>query len=263
MEHLVGLPRFAILSGRQANRSGHAGALLLPSAALERRRIGVREVKVMIRQCVAGGFVLLLGLAGCLSLEKSPFDQQPVPPEVALKLATLGQQIQQKNPDLPLKLTCSTVGAPDQVEIFSQVSGEHCAVFVTLGLIKKCKNDSQLAAVICQELGKAVAQHINEANLKLQERMEASAAPASVPIGNDLCGRFGPTGGVMPAEMERQDRLRKLSGRTSAPPADSLARIYLSKAGFDPQDLEATQPLLREASRNTALEKQMVPAAKP
>src|SRR5947209_4761858 len=117
---------------------------------------------VMIRHYLAGGLVLLVGLAGCLSLEKSPFEQEPVPPEVTLKLTRMQQQIQQKNPDLPLKVNCSTVGAADQVEIFSQVSGEHCAIFVTLGLINKCKTDSQLAAVICQELGKAVAQHINE-----------------------------------------------------------------------------------------------------
>lgn len=214
---------------------------------------------MMIRRGMASGLFLLLGLAGCLSMEKTPFDQTVVPPEVALKLANLGQQIQKKNPDLPLMVVCSTAGTADQVEAFSQVEGKTCNIYVTLGLIKKCQTDGELAAVVCQELGKAVSQHINQANLKLQERMEQAATPTSVVIGNDLGARFGPTGGVMPAEMERQDKLRKLNTRAlaSAPPSDSLARIYLSKAGFNPQDLEKAQPLLREASRNNALEKQV------
>jgi hypothetical protein len=209
----------------------------------------------MIRQCVsvAAGVV---GLVGCLSLDKPKLEADPVPEAISRKVALMGQQIQQKNPDLPLKVTCSTVGSPEP-EIFSRVAGDCCAVYVTVGVINKCKTDGQLAAVICQEVGKAVAQHISQANLKLQQQLEQSNTPASVPIGNDLGGRFGPTGGIMPTELARQDMLRKRAQQPAPPPpADSLARIYLAKAGFNARELADVQSLLREAQRNNTFEKQ-------
>jgi hypothetical protein len=41
------------------------------------------------------------------------------------------------------------------------------------------------------------------------------------------------------------------------PPPETLARLYLRNAGYNPKDLDAVTPLLRKAEQQDAIEQQM------
>src|SRR5262249_13190941 len=128
-----------------------------------------------MRRVGAVGVGLCLLLAGCVPGEQgkflvsSPFGQ---PPEVqqyralspaasaegeqaAKRVLAVGQQVVRANPETGLRPLFATIGGAEQPEIFHRGQTE---VLVTEGLVKQCVSDGQLAAVLCRELGKMVAE---------------------------------------------------------------------------------------------------------
>jgi hypothetical protein len=174
----------------------------------------------------------------------------PANGETALRVDTVGRKILAANPQASLQPLLITVGSP-QPEVFHRGVGE---LLVTEGLVKKCANEGQLAAVLCVEMGKMVAER--EALAGPHLRHPDRRPPAAVPIGNS--GQFNAADQVHLAEEARFDKENPRFNRPVAPPDPQvLARLYLKKAGYAETELETAAPLLDAARANFVVEKQM------
>ncbi len=222
-------------------------------------------------------FFLLLCLTslGCLTqmpetalVPANPFGHTPPSPsittrslaqaslEVAARVDTVGRAILQANQQLGIKPLFRTIGSSEP-EIFHQGTSE---IDITEGLAKQCANDGQLAAVLCQELGKMVSER--EALAGPQVRLPERPAPMDVRIGNDNAGAFGPADQVRRAELAKYENERKEKAASLAPPDPlALARAYLTKAGYPATELDTVAPILRTASENHAFAKQLIAPA--
>lgn len=174
--------------------------------------------------------------------------------ESAARVDLLGRKILATNPQIGMKPQFMVIGSP-QPEVFHKQSE---AVYITDGLVKQCKTDGELAAVLCHELGKMVSDR--EVQTAPQDRTPRRQPPPEVYIGNQ-----GPGGSISPdrtrlAELAtfEQER-RQESARLATPPDPNLlAGTYLQRAGFTEADLRTAQPYLRSAASNMIFEKQMV-----
>jgi hypothetical protein len=225
------------------------------------RRVGAISVGLcfVVAGCVPGeqGKLLVANPFG-----QSPEVQQyrtmspPTSPEgeqAAKRVLCIGQQIVRANPEMGLRPVFATIGGVQQPEIFHRSLND---VIVTEGLVKQCVSDGQLAAVLCRELGKMVAER--ELLTPPATRQPEREPPQDVPVGNDAGGAFGPSDGVHRAELARFERERLPRDVTVPPPSpDVLARGYLKKAGYTLDDLDAAAPVLRQCDANGAWQKQL------
>jgi hypothetical protein len=212
---------------------------------------------------------LTLAVAGCMEFDQQPADTYKTPfsstrppalapaaTDVAARVDIVGRRIVAANPQIGAKPMFATIGAPEP-EVFHRGTSD---VYVTEGLVKQCSTDGQLAAILCSELGKVVAER--EALSPPQTRRPERTPPADVPIGN--AGN--------PADASDLTRLREVADydedrkrrNQPVPPPDPavLTRTYLLRAGYHDDDLAAAGPLLLAAQSNATFEKQMrAPAA--
>jgi hypothetical protein len=220
---------------------------------------------MVLRTCPI--LLLLLLTAGCFDKEStplvpdSPFGRRVVPPTptqatyapaataVAARVDMLGRNLLSANPQIGIRPLFRTIGAP-QPEIFHQGTAE---LFITEGLVKQCTSDSQLAALLCLELGKMISER--EVQAARSARQPNLDPPPDVPVGNN----YGSFGGA--PDLTRQAELAKYrtpAAREAPPPPpdpNDLARAYLQKAGYPATELDAVAPLLRQAANSSSLEK--------
>jgi hypothetical protein len=230
----------------------------------------------MLARRLLGSLPLVL-LAGCLPLQlldpslgpqetplvpTSPFGNAAPPPqivarpsfapasgEMALRVDLVGRKILAANPSIGVRPLFATLGAPHP-EIFHQGTQ---LIHITEGLVKRCKNDGELAALLCLELGKMASERQALAGPRTQ-RPEGQP-PISVPVGNP--SEFNAPDQVAVAELARYENERKQAARRRPPPdPHALAADYLQKAGYDRAALDAVAPLLEAADRNYLIEKQ-------
>jgi len=174
----------------------------------------------------------------------------PASHETALRVDRVGRDVLAANPQIGLRPLFATIGA-SQPELFHQGSS---MVHITEGLVAKCQGDGQLAALLCLELGKMVAER--EQMASPQMRNPPRRPPLDVPIGN--AGQFTAPDLTHMAELAPYDRDRQRAAKQLPPPDPAvLAGSYLEKAGFSPTELNAVAPLLAAAERNCSLEKQI------
>jgi hypothetical protein len=191
-------------------------------------------------------------------LERSQASFRPSSLEAAARVDTLGRKIVNANPQLGIQPLFRTIGAP-QPEVFHQGTTE---VDITEGLVIQCKSEAELAAVLCNELGRMVAEREAIAGPKL--RVPEREPPQDVRIGSDSAGSFGTADQTHLAELAKFDRRRDRSSTPLAPPDPQfLARSYLVKAGYAEKDLDSVTPLLQAAANNTTFERQFSPASPP
>jgi hypothetical protein len=179
----------------------------------------------------------------------------PAPVETAARVDTLGRKILAANKQAGVKPLFRTIGVP-QAEVFHYGTAE---INITEGLVKQCQNDGQLAAILCTELGKMVAER--EALAGPQVRQPDREPPLEVRIGNDNAGAFGPADQTHLAELAKYEKRRTRNDAVPLPLPDPqmLARTYLTQSGFAEKDLEDVAPLLRAAGATSNLEKQLSP----
>jgi predicted Zn-dependent protease len=172
----------------------------------------------------------------------------PAAAEVAMKVDYVGQKILAANPEAKVKPLFATIGA-NQSEVFHQ--GEKM-VYITEGLVKKCKSEGQLAAVLSEELAAMEAERRTLARGRPRDAEQRT--PIDVPIGN--AGQFNSPDLTHLAELSRADKARAQSAPRPAPiDPHALALNFLRNARYDDGDLQAAQPLLKEAEANWSLEK--------
>ncbi len=164
----------------------------------------------------------------------------------AERVEALGQRIIEQNTFTGLTPLFLTIDVPESA-LFHRGTGE---LFVSRGLVAKCKTDGQLAAVLCRELGRMMAEKRAAKGVGLDP--DAADAPPPNPLGE---------GTVASAPASPPEP-------TAAPgePADALplAKDLLRGAGFDPAELVKADDLLKGASRSDAMTKQIAgPAPAP
>jgi hypothetical protein len=177
--------------------------------------------------------------------------------ETAKRVALLGRNILDANPQIHVRPVFQCVGKPEPT-IFHPAANQ---VVITEGLVRECKTEGQLAAVLCQELARIESERQAEA-LASAQRM-AQEPPPAFTIGNEVGGRFGESDGTRRAELakfeQKNPRPASIPLQPLAPP-DALARAYLQKAGYRAADYDEVTTLLRKAEINSRLEKQMTGA---
>jgi hypothetical protein len=230
----------------------------------------------MVRRLLPCG--LLLALTGCwpdsqpnnLVVQPGPFYPAPETPEIKMHYAPateeaarrvneLGLKILAANPQIGMRPYILTVGTQEP-EIFHRGQAQ---IIITEGLVKQCTTDRFLAAVLCLEFAKMVAER--EALASVQARQPELEPPVEMRVGTDSGGTFGSPDATRLAELGRFERNRRAP--TAPPPAppdpQNLARTYLAKANFHAGDLDAVLPIVKKAQETFRLEKQMTgtPAA--
>lgn len=217
---------------------------------------------------------LVLALAaGCTSagsnatVAANPFSMPPSPPpgqvrqasfnpasiEAAARVDLLGRKLVAANPQAGLQPLFRTIGAP-QPEIFHHGTAE---VDITEGLVKLCQSDGQLAAILCQELGKMVSER--EALAGPRAHQPQRQPPMDLRIGNDASG-VGPADQTNIAELAKFEHGRAPSGSNPPrlPDPAVLARSYLTHAQFPEAELDGAAPILAAAAANCTFEKQFI-----
>jgi hypothetical protein len=175
------------------------------------------------------------------------------PPSLAAaaRVDTLGRKILAANPQLGMKPLFQTIGASEP-EIFHRGITN---VYVTEGLVSLCATEGQLAAVLTLELAKMVGERETAAGPRA--RVPDRALPLDVPVGNDYGGSFGPADQLHRAELAKyEEGLRKKAASARSFDPQTLARTYLTNAGYAPADLETVQPVLNNAADNRTFAKQ-------
>jgi hypothetical protein len=144
-----------------------------------------------------------------------------------------------------------TIGAP-QNEIFHRGTSDIC---ITEGLVRQCTTDGQLAALLCTELGKAVAER--ELQTPTRTRQPDRTPPIDPHIAADSA--LGTSADqTRLRELADFDTLRTQRNQpVTAPDAAALARVCLLRAGFHDADLHAATNLLQQSSGPNVLERQM------
>jgi hypothetical protein len=168
--------------------------------------------------------------------------------DTAVLVDAVGHKILAANPDAQIKPFFATIGAT-QTEIFHK--GDQM-LYITEGLVKKCKSEGQLAALLSEELAAMEAERRTLARGRLRE--VDRQVPISVPVGN--AGQFNTPDLTHLAELSRVEKSRAPGAKRSEPiDLHELARNFLHNAQFTDADYESARPLLREAEGNWSLEK--------
>jgi hypothetical protein len=207
--------------------------------------------------------------SGAATVPTSPFvTAGPVPvktvsskalqaaPETLILVDKVGQQLVVANPSIAMKPHFLTITMAEP-EIFHQGTA---AIFITDGLVKRCKTEEQLAAVLSLELGRMVSER--EVLASSEVRNPDKRLPMSVPIGN--AGQFNGLEQLNQQEVAVLDCDRRRPSKRYVPPdPEVLARKYLEAVNVDPKELDAAKPLLAQAEQNYVAEKQLIGQSQP
>ncbi|MCE9561405.1 MAG: hypothetical protein K8U57_05065 [Planctomycetes bacterium] len=133
-------------------------------------------------------------------------------------------------------------------------------LFISKGLVKKCKTEAELAAVLCTELGQMIAE---KRGVKRAGGDRDTIPDAALP-GGAVVGGGTPTDLGREAEIAYHERRHPRGAKpaSSDNPA-KLSRELLKGAGFDEAELDRVEPLLRQSKRGVDLQKQMSDSATP
>lgn len=182
-----------------------------------------------------------------------PKDMPPAPTETASRVYAVGQDILAKNPHLSLRPLFTAIGTSEETVFHSGFS----VVYISEGLVRKCKTDAELAGILCIELGKMVSER--EVQITAENR-DDERGPLMAPRMPDVVG------GNLAADMTQQaelaqyqkERPKKRPGNPVPPPdPHELAVNFYTKAGYSAEELSRVEPLLRTADRNPKFEKQL------
>lgn len=213
-------------------------------------------------------FVLLPALCfvicGCLSDDSDPFGRSQktaIPPreklpkgslEAASRVDAVGRQIVKANPEITDSLLFLSIGAPE-VSAFHRGTTE---IYVSDGLVQRCKTDGELAAVLCNELGKMMVEAQAQGKVKPPPERER---PYTLTFDRE--GDPDRTQLAEQAVYERQNPRRPTSASSPEQDPAMLARGYLTKAGFAADDLSKAATLIRQAESNPAFNQMVSPRA--
>jgi hypothetical protein len=234
------------------------------------------EEVLMIACVFARGLAMMVvcSVCGCLSawgpsqappqppspfLEKNPIRTPPVihspaTLEMSAKVDSMTRKITAANPQIGFTPMVMAVGV-QQPMLFHRGTRE---IFISEGVIKKCKDEGELAAVLCFEMGRMVSER--EASSSLKSRSALDQPPMEFRMQPDVIG--GGSGDVVRqmelARFEQSRMLNKqpLDQRLPPPDPGTLAQSYLTRTGYPAEHLLNVTPLIQSA-RNSDFERQI------
>jgi hypothetical protein len=183
---------------------------------------------------------------GCLT---DPWDAKPKAPKVseaslesARRVDDLAKRILDQNTFTGIEPVIRVVGVPEAV-LFHRGQTE---LFISEGLVKKCKTEAELAAVLCTELGKMMAQK--------QAAVIVGRTPDPIP---EVALPGGSANDVRIAELALQKRRENEKTATELLGEVKLAKDLLKGCGFDPAEFDRVQGMVKQSDRGDAMKKQM------
>lgn len=168
---------------------------------------------------------------------------------VAERVETLGRKIIAQNTFTGIEPVFWTIGVPESV-LFHRGAEE---LVVSEGLVKQCKTEGELAAVLCSELGRMVSEKKSARRVGSERD---SFPEVGVPTGSGHAGGT-PDDPARAAERAYLEKQRKRETPRETPDPTQLARDLMRGAGFDPAELDRVAPLLKESDRGAVLKKQL------
>jgi hypothetical protein len=195
------------------------------------------------------------------TVKRARLNFPPAAAEISMRVDAVGRTLLAANPQTSLKLLFAAIAAP-QPEIFHVCHADLTMVYVTEGLVRQCKSEAELAAVLASELGKAVSQR--EAAASRAARVYEPPPPLGLPIGSQ--GNPLASDPIHQVELARYEKEHPRAARRKiVPPPDPLvvAGTILEQAGFQKTDLDMVAPILRAAELNGSLQRQFNGVAGP
>lgn len=206
----------------------------------------------MRRRLLAVG---MIALAGCLDseLERSgsgfrnkPVEMPNVPAasvDAAARVDRVGRELLAHNPFLGVEPSFQTYGRKEP-EIFHP---DPHGVFITEGLVARCKTDAELAAVLATELGKMSAERRTADRMRVPDPLRTPGDSGGTMMAGGVSSDQNQLG--MQALIDQKARQNR--GRPGADEnPHALAEQILTSSGIDAKALTEVAPTLREAGRN-------------
>ncbi len=169
----------------------------------------------------------------------------------AARVDQVGRKILAANPLSGVGATFQVIGHEDSILFHRDRAG----VFISDTLVEQCKTDAELAAVLCTELGKMVAEERNLA------RMGYSEPFAQVPTENTRDGSNLAADPVRLTEAAIHERGgdRKLfqDVKKELNDPEKIAGELMTGVGYDAAALATVEPILKGANRNRSLLQQL------
>jgi len=164
--------------------------------------------------------------------------------DAARRVDDLAKRILDQNVFTGIEPVIRVIGVPEAV-LFHRGANE---LFISEGLVKKCKTEAELAAVLCTELGRMMSQK--------RAAVAVGRAPEPIPeialpgIGSDASQ-------VRQAELAMQKRRddQKRAGEQSG--ESQLAKDLLKGSGFDPAEFDRVQGMVKQSDRGDAIRNQL------
>lgn len=176
---------------------------------------------------------------------------------VAARVDEVGQRIIEINTFTGIEPFFTTIGVPESV-LFHRGPNN---LFISEGLVKLCKTDAELAAVLCSELGQMVAEKKAAKRYGIdRDSIPDVALPGS---GSVMSGGGTPFDAARQAELGYMQRQPRATPTVDPVDAARQARQLLTGAGFDGAVLDQVQPLLKQSERGMKIQKQMSGSAPP
>lgn len=222
------------------------------------------------RLAVAGSLLLLAGCVTFPNLYEEPRTAQvaghpfetgarapltkvsfrPGSTESAWRVDEVGRKLTGANPQAGVRPAFAVIGVSEP-EVFH--TDTHI-VYITEGLVRQCRDDTMLSAVLANELGRMISER--EAKVAAEVRRPNRLPPVQLPIGsNGYSPAADPTHYI---EMAKFEKAYPKTPRPLTPPEpQKIARTLLERAGYKATDLDAAAPLLKAAERHCALEDQI------
>lgn len=181
--------------------------------------------------------------SGCLQMQRivewidPPPDGSREPSLVtAARVDQVGRQIISANPFTGIEASFQVIGQPDAL-IFHR---DHYSVFISDALVEQCATDAELAAVLCSELGRMVAERRNLSRMGYLESFSQVPSEAG--------------DAMRTAELALQAKAENTKELTDP---KKIALEMLQTAGHDPALLAKVEPILRGANRNRDVLRQL------
>jgi hypothetical protein len=174
---------------------------------------------------------------------------------LAERVETIGRKIIAQNTFTGIEPLFHTVGVPEAV-LFHRGAEE---LIISEGLVKQCRNDSELAAVLSSEL----AQMMNEKKTARRVGADRDSFPdVGVPTGSGLAGG-SPIDPAREAERAFLEKQRRQSTNRETPDPGAVAGDLMRGAGYDPADNDRMANVVKQSDRGLAIKKQMSGSAAP
>lgn len=205
--------------------------------------------------------VSILALAGCADVlcdrsvngmvnkeVKTPVVTQ-ASVESSARVDKTGRQLLSGSPFLGVEVAFQTIGRAEPELFHHDAHG----LFISEGLVNRCKSNDQLAAVLASEIAQMVAE------TRMTERMQLPEPIPEAALGNKLDGTtdFDPPRAMELARFEKLARNPAEKKKWASADPRAIAKGMLKDAGFDSKSLDEVAPMLHEAGRNQNIAKQL------